>query len=175
VPFVFVSVDTNGGTPLITTNTLRHQAYTMDAMEPAGLAALPELDLAQRLSAVRDAIRGRIVFTTSFGIEDQAIAHAIYTQALTIDVVTLDTGRLSPQETSRSWRRAGRSWSDRASYCGRARFKNELGPSPDRRLALRAHALLAAAFKIRRGIAQRTRSPGLGFGKAAWCSVFVYR
>jgi len=65
---------------LITTNTLRHQAYTMNSMEPAGLAALPELDLAQRLSPVRDAIRGRIVFTTSFGIEDQAIPHAIHTQ-----------------------------------------------------------------------------------------------
>jgi phosphoadenosine phosphosulfate reductase len=82
---------------LTTTNTLRHQASNIDAVEPAGLAALPELDLAQRLSAVRDAIRGRIVFTTSFGIEDQAIAHAIYTQALMIDVVTLDTGRLFPQ------------------------------------------------------------------------------
>jgi len=92
-----------------------------------------------------------------------------------IDVVTLDIGRLFPQETSRSWRRAGRSWSDRALYCGRAGFKNELGPSPDRRLAMRAHALLTAAFKIRRCIAQRTRSPGLGVGKTAWCSVFVYR
>jgi len=69
----------------------------MGAIEPVALATLPDLDLAQRLAAVRDQIRGRIVFTTSFGIEDQAITHAICMQALLIDVVTLDTGRLFPQ------------------------------------------------------------------------------
>ena len=40
---------------------------------------------------------GRIVFTTSFGIEDQAIAHVIFSQALGIEVATLDTGRLFPE------------------------------------------------------------------------------
>jgi phosphoadenosine phosphosulfate reductase len=70
--------------------------------DPTALAAtlaaqFPRLDLGQRLAAVRSAIRGRIVFTTSFGIEDQAIAHAIFTQNLAVDVVTLDTGRLFPQ------------------------------------------------------------------------------
>jgi phosphoadenosine phosphosulfate reductase len=37
------------------------------------------------------------VFTTSFGLEDQAIAHAIFSQDLPIDVVSLDTGRLFPE------------------------------------------------------------------------------
>ena len=37
---------------------------------------------------------GRIVFTTSFGLEDQAITHLIAEQQLAIDIVTLDTGRL---------------------------------------------------------------------------------
>jgi phosphoadenosine phosphosulfate reductase len=60
----------------------------------AGFAAL---DLNARLTALTRAIPGRIVFTTSFGVEDQAIAHAIFTQGLPIDVVTLDTGRLFPQ------------------------------------------------------------------------------
>jgi phosphoadenosine phosphosulfate reductase len=60
-------------------------------------AEFPRLDLGQRVAEVRSAVRGRIVFTTSFGIEDQAIAHAIFTQDLAIDVVTLDTGRLFPQ------------------------------------------------------------------------------
>jgi phosphoadenosine phosphosulfate reductase len=59
-------------------------------------------DLFQRVSAARDEIRGRIVFTTSFGLEDQAIGHAIFTQNLEIDVVTLDTGRLFP-ETHGVW------------------------------------------------------------------------
>jgi phosphoadenosine phosphosulfate reductase len=59
--------------------------------------AFPPLDLAQRVALARCAIDGRIVFTTSFGIEDQAIADAIFTQALDVDVVTLDTGRLFPE------------------------------------------------------------------------------
>jgi phosphoadenosine phosphosulfate reductase len=50
----------------------------------------------ERLQALRAAVPGRIVFTTSFGIEDQAIAHIIFTNKLKIDVVTLDTGRLFP-------------------------------------------------------------------------------
>ena len=64
---------------------------------PPSAEELLDLDLAQRLAVIRGTIRGRVVFTTSFGIEDQAIAHAIFRQALTIDVVTLDTGRLFPQ------------------------------------------------------------------------------
>jgi phosphoadenosine phosphosulfate reductase len=59
-------------------------------------------DLMQRVAAVRGLVRGRIVFTTSFGLEDQAIAHAIFRQALGIEVVTLDTGRLFP-ETYELW------------------------------------------------------------------------
>jgi phosphoadenosine phosphosulfate reductase len=50
----------------------------------------------ERLRALRAAVTGRIVFTTSFGIEDQAIAHLIFTDKLDIEVVTLDTGRLFP-------------------------------------------------------------------------------
>ena len=60
-------------------------------------AAFAGRDLSGRLAALRAAIDGRVVFTTSFGIEDQAIAHAIFAQRLPIDVVTLDTGRLFPQ------------------------------------------------------------------------------
>jgi phosphoadenosine phosphosulfate reductase len=54
----------------------------------------PALDLFERVAAIRAQIPGRLVFTTSFGLEDQAIAHAIFAQALAIDVATLDTGRL---------------------------------------------------------------------------------
>src|SRR5205807_10190569 len=59
--------------------------------------AYPRLDLGERLAAARAAIPGRLVFTTSFGLEDQAIAHAILSQDLAIDLVTLDTGRLFPE------------------------------------------------------------------------------
>jgi phosphoadenosine phosphosulfate reductase len=61
-------------------------------------------DLMKRLATIRDVVRGRIVFTTSFGIEDQAIGHAIFVQDLDIDVVTFDTGRLFP-ETYELWSR----------------------------------------------------------------------
>jgi phosphoadenosine phosphosulfate reductase len=60
-------------------------------------AGFATLDLTERLKATRHEIAGPIVFTTSFGLEDQAIAHAIFAQALPIEVVTLDTGRLFPQ------------------------------------------------------------------------------
>ena len=49
-----------------------------------------------RLASVRENVDGRIVFTTSFGIEDQALTHMIFDAALAIDVVTIDTGRLFP-------------------------------------------------------------------------------
>jgi phosphoadenosine phosphosulfate reductase len=52
------------------------------------------LDLFGRVKAARETISGPLVFTTSFGIEDQAIGHAILSQGLDIDLVTLDTGRL---------------------------------------------------------------------------------
>jgi len=74
-------------------------------------AGFATTDLAERLAAARDELSGRIVFTTSFGLEDQAVSHAIFTRDLAIEVVTLDTGRLFP-ETYQVWaeteRRYGR-------------------------------------------------------------------
>jgi phosphoadenosine phosphosulfate reductase len=55
------------------------------------------LDLAQRIAVARREIRGRMVFTTSFSIENQAITDAIFTQSLETEMLTLDTGRLFPE------------------------------------------------------------------------------
>ena len=77
------------------TNILRHKILIISD-------TFPRLDLAQRLEAVRHNVGGRIVLTSSFGIEDQVLADAIFTLQLEIDVVTLDTGRLFP-ETYRLW------------------------------------------------------------------------
>jgi phosphoadenosine phosphosulfate reductase len=71
-----------------------------------------ERDLMKRVATIRSLVRGRIVFTTSFGIEDQAITHAILHQALGIDVVTLDTGRLFP-ETYEIWAQTERRYGQR--------------------------------------------------------------
>jgi len=53
-------------------------------------------DPGDRLETLRRRVAGRIVFTTSFGIEDQAIIHLIAERGLAIDIATLDTGRLFP-------------------------------------------------------------------------------
>jgi 3'-phosphoadenosine 5'-phosphosulfate sulfotransferase (PAPS reductase)/FAD synthetase len=88
----------------------------LEAPDPSELAKSSEachgLDLAQRIATIRNVAFGRIVFTTSFGIEDQAITHAICSQALAIDVVTLDTGRLFPQ-TYELWARTERRYGRR--------------------------------------------------------------
>ena len=60
----------------------------------AALAGLPE-----RIQAIRAAVRGRIAFSTSLGIEDQAVLHAIASSGAgqQIDILTLDTGRHFPE------------------------------------------------------------------------------
>jgi phosphoadenosine phosphosulfate reductase len=76
---------------------LKAQSAVVDAL--SGSAAQ---GVAARLRAAVETVSGRIVFTTSFGIEDQLIAHHIFTERLPIDVVTLDTGRLFPS-TYKLW------------------------------------------------------------------------
>jgi phosphoadenosine phosphosulfate reductase len=48
--------------------------------------------------------QGEIVFSTSFGWEDQVISHMIFTKDLPVKVFTLETGRLFP-ETYYVWNR----------------------------------------------------------------------
>ena len=54
---------------------------------------------------------GKVVFSTSFGIEDQVITYYIFRNEIPIDVITLDTGRLFPEtyrvftETHRKYRK----------------------------------------------------------------------
>ena len=40
---------------------------------------------------------GKIVFTTSFGLEDQVITHLLHDRGIALDIVTLDTGRQFPE------------------------------------------------------------------------------
>ncbi len=51
------------------------------------------LNLTQSLQNLRAHFNGRIVFSTSLGLEDQAITDAIFRNDLDIEVFTLDTGR----------------------------------------------------------------------------------
>ena len=60
-------------------------------------AQLASLALPQRLAVVSNSVNGVVRFTTSFGLEDQAITHAIAARALPIEIVSIDTGRLFPE------------------------------------------------------------------------------
>jgi len=91
---------------------LRHGARVIFELDQAISDAGFDLDLMRRVATVRKVVRGRVVFTTSFGLEDQAIAHAIFVQALEIEVVTLDTGRLFPQ-TYELWAETERRYGQR--------------------------------------------------------------
>jgi phosphoadenosine phosphosulfate reductase len=73
------------------------QAADLDAE----FAALAPLD---RLRLLRDRVAGPLVFTTSFGLEDQALTHLIAHSGVEVALVTLDTGRLFP-ETYELWAR----------------------------------------------------------------------
>ena len=66
---------------------------------------LSGLDLPGRLHLIAAEIPGRLVFTTSLGVEDQALTHALAMAGLAkgrVEIVTLDTGRLFA-ETYDTW------------------------------------------------------------------------
>ena len=65
-------------------------------------ATLSGLTAAERVARFREAITGRVVLTTSFGLEAQVILHLIAEQDIDVDIATLDTGRLFP-ETYALW------------------------------------------------------------------------
>ncbi len=59
-------------------------------------------DLVTRIKEIANRIEGRIAFSTSLGLEDQVILHAIAKSGViksgaAVDVFTLDTGRLFPE------------------------------------------------------------------------------
>jgi phosphoadenosine phosphosulfate reductase len=58
---------------------------------------LSGLAIEDQLRKLGSLFPGKVIFTTSLGIEDQVITHKIFTNNLNIKVITLDTGRLFPQ------------------------------------------------------------------------------
>jgi phosphoadenosine phosphosulfate reductase len=65
---------------------------------------IKDLDPVQALKYFAEAYPGKIVFSTSFGWEDQVITHMIFANDIPIEVFTLETGRLFP-ETYYVWNR----------------------------------------------------------------------
>ena len=62
------------------------------------------LNPVEALTLLADLFPEKIIFSTSFGWEDQAITHMIFANKLPIKVFTLETGRLFP-ETYYTWNR----------------------------------------------------------------------
>jgi phosphoadenosine phosphosulfate reductase len=67
-------------------------------------AAFQPLDPTERLTLLRNRVPGDLVFTTSFGLEDQVLAHLIARSGIAMRFVTLDTGRMFA-ETYALWAR----------------------------------------------------------------------
>ncbi|KQR70375.1 phosphoadenylyl-sulfate reductase [Pedobacter sp. Leaf176] len=67
-------------------------------------AELTGLSTIDKLRYLADGFADKIIFSTSFGWEDQAITHLIFANDIPIKVFTLETGRLFP-ETYYVWNR----------------------------------------------------------------------
>lgn len=101
-------------TPNTTGNpaTLTALAEKLNQAVQRDVGHTPGAELSRRLALAATDVGGKIVFTTSLGIEDQAITHAIFSQDLAVEVVTLDTGRLFP-ETRDVWAATERRYAKR--------------------------------------------------------------
>jgi phosphoadenosine phosphosulfate reductase len=73
-----------------------------DALAARLQSEFPDLHPIDRLRLLRRSIAGSLVFTTSLGLEDQALTHLAVNSGIDIKFVTLDTGRLFP-ETYELW------------------------------------------------------------------------
>jgi bifunctional enzyme CysN/CysC len=98
---------TSGPRPAHVTPTARVSRTGVNSDELRAKAAalaqvFAQLSPAERIACLRREVTGRIVFTNSFGLEDQVILHLLSERTDDIAVVTLDTGRLFP-ETYALW------------------------------------------------------------------------
>lgn len=66
------------------------------------LAEIESSSIEEALFFLAQKFKGKVVFSTSFGMEDQAITHYILKNNIPIKIFTLDTGRLFP-ETYSTW------------------------------------------------------------------------
>ena len=68
------------------------------------LQGIKGLGIVESLKYISDLYPDKVVFSTSFGLEDQVISHIIFKNDLPVKVFTLETGRLFP-ETYYVWNR----------------------------------------------------------------------
>ncbi len=109
-------------------NTIPIQNHIPKLLDQVGRSGIED-----SLSLLADHFPGKIVFSTSFGIEDQVIAHHILSARLPISIFTLDTGRLFA-ETYSVWSGTNEKYDThiKAYYPDRAlleTYLNERGPN----------------------------------------------
>lgn len=97
------------------------------------LPALDGLSPQDAIALLAKAFEGKIVFSTSFSWEDQAISHMILSRDLPVNIFTLDTGRLFG-ETYYVWSRTNEQYNTRinAFYPNQElieRFVTDKGPN----------------------------------------------
>jgi phosphoadenosine phosphosulfate reductase len=100
---------------------------------PRLLDQLSRLTIKEALELLSAEFPGQVVFSTSFSVEDQVIAHHILTDSIPISIFTLDTGRLFA-ETYSVWSRTNEKYDTKilAYYPDRALLEdylNERGPN----------------------------------------------
>jgi phosphoadenosine phosphosulfate reductase len=76
--------------------------FAVEMSPPVLNEAFVRLDPTERLTLLCRNVLGPVVFTTSFGLEDQALTHLIVEAGIDCRFATLDTGRLFP-ETYAVW------------------------------------------------------------------------
>ncbi|PPC79854.1 MAG: phosphoadenylyl-sulfate reductase [Hyphomicrobium sp.] len=95
-----------GQPPTAGDSSMAHDGHARANQLDAKLARLHSLE--DRIRAIRAAISGRIAFSSSLGIEDQAVTHAIAETKADIDLFTLDTGRHFPETLDTLFETEGR-------------------------------------------------------------------
>jgi phosphoadenosine phosphosulfate reductase len=100
---------------------------------PRLLDQVSRLSIPEALELLSSGFPGQVVFSTSFSIEDQVVAHEILSARLPIQIFTLDTGRLFA-ETYSVWTSTNEKYGTRieAYYPDRALLEpylNERGPN----------------------------------------------
>jgi len=100
-------LELGGGAAQLASAPVPSRKMTADALRAKAAELAEEMHALSpelRIARLRHGVNGRIVFTTSFGPEDQIILYWIAEKGLDIDLITLDTGRLFP-ETYELWAR----------------------------------------------------------------------
>jgi sulfate adenylyltransferase large subunit/phosphoadenylyl-sulfate reductase (thioredoxin) len=87
---------TRGTSRRVTAEGRQHRSDALAAQAVTLARLFAALSPEKRIAHLRRELAGRIVFTTSFGLEDQAILHLIAERGGDIEIATLDTGRLFP-------------------------------------------------------------------------------